>query len=607
MNKKINWWAVLAVVIIGGFVGFAVMGVLNKISPEPEPAPKPESFFLTVSTSSIELESQAGSEAVTIESNTQWEVVMDDGQDWLTASPINGQDSAKVTFVVDENTDTIERQATVRVMWTDENKKDKEETVIITQRAKAVEQHPVPPVPDPVPPTPDKPYLKVSSNGKIAFSERGGRNSFDIRSNTDWKATVISGGDWLTIGNVSGRGSGSVSLTAKANTSDSQRKATVSVTWKDDSGKEQTAIVNVTQKGVTPPPPPPTPYVKVSPAAVKFAHGGGTNAITVKSNTEWETADSNADWLKVNVAKGTGNKSITVTATKNASTTEREATMTFSWKDLQGTSKSTVVTVKQAGATPPPPPPTPYVTVTPSGGTIAANGGKNTITVKSNTSWSVTSDADWLKENINQETGNKQVVVTAEKNNTDKERTAKLTFTWTDGQGAKQTKTVSVKQAKPAPKPITKEEAQQIVSAGKADARVPDNCTIVGNGVNTTYGRFRSDVASGKYASVQVTAVNATDKANGNATKISVKVTNPPPEVLTKEKAQTIVRAGIKSDKVPDECTIVMDGRTMNYQTFRNGVRLNTYSSVEVLDGIKCDAQGKATLIKVKAKVTKEE
>lgn len=691
MKKNINWWAMSAVVIIGGLVGFAGMGLLDKCTSNPVLPTSEDSLFLAIDKGAISLRSEAGSAEFTIESNTTWEVATANGQAWLSVSPASGKGKSNISLNVTENNSTIERKATVAVSWTDNSGEAQKEIVTVRQEAKEdTIKDPIPPVPD------DELYMNVSTK-IISFGESGGSMPLTISSNTGWTVTTC-GGNWLTADKTEGNGSlgtrGSkasktnVMLTAVANSSEKERKATVTVVWEDKKGKEQKTILSVTQKGKTTPPPPPTPFVKVSPASRNFGHGGGTTSVTVTSNTEWDVSSTDFGWLTVNrgkVAKSTSisiraaannsnsprsatinitwkdskgssqttpvtvnqdavslpklylrvkpprvefganggnssitvesntewsvtdgaewlqasqsnNKSVTVTATKNTDTGERSAKVTLTWKDEKGTQQATTVVVKQKGAKPV------DFTVTPKNRSVAANGGTTQLTVKSNTTWKVSNNADWIKISPSEGSGGKTVSVTAVKNPNTTERKANVTFTWNNLQGTTQTNTVEVTQAgvtPPKPKPITKAEAQTIVSAGKSDARIPDNCAIVVNGTNTAYGKFRSDVANGKYSSVTISAINAWDKG-GNASKITVRAMKPV-KSLSNEDAQTIIISGKKDSRIPAECIIVVNGRSTNYRDLRTGIDVfGMYSNIRVSDVI-CDDKGNAKKITVTA------
>jgi hypothetical protein len=67
--------------------------------------------------------------------------------------------------------------------------------------------------------------------------------------------------------------------------------------------------------------------LSVSSAAIEFPASGGTQSVSVSSNTDWEAAGS-AEWLNISPASGTGNGTVSFTAAPNTGDV-RTATVTF--------------------------------------------------------------------------------------------------------------------------------------------------------------------------------------------------------------------------------------------------------------------------------------
>lgn len=161
-----------------------------------------------------------------------------------------------------------------------------------------------------------------------------------------------------------------------------------------------------------------------------------------------------------------------------------------------------------------------------------------------------------------------------------------------------------------------KSDAQSIVASGRTDRRIPDNCKMVGNGIDTSYKQFRTNVLEKKYESVTVESV--TPDKNGNASQIKVTVVRPKPKpdpkpeppkpdpkpILSKDDVQKIVSVGKASSIVPEGCVVVINnGNSTNYQNFRNGVKLGSYTNVKVTK-VESNANGTAaTKVYVTAKV----
>jgi len=310
-------------------------------------------------------------------------------------------------------------------------------------------------------------------------------------------------------------------LNALSIASTADRTATIVLTWNDDNGKSQTKSVSITQKGATPQP---TPFLNVSSGKALFKSNGGSSTVNIKSNTDWDvTVSGGGDWLTVSPKQGKGNKSIVLKAVANASTADRSATVKISWKDDNGAAQSSTVSVSQTGAALK----KLYLTVAQQKLSYDAAGGTKSLAVKSNTDWKVNVSATdgWLSVVGGQGNGNGNVKVKVEKNTGTSNRNAKLTVSWTDEKGEAQSSVVSVTQDKPATRHTisgpTKEELQPIVASGQKSSKVPDGCSVVVNGHNTTdYQAFRMGVNYKAYTNVKVTSVSS--DANGKVTKITV-------------------------------------------------------------------------------------
>ncbi len=600
MKKKINWWAILAVLVIGVPVGYVGMGVVKKAYDKwknkeiIEQEPELETAYLKVAKNSFTIKSKDGVAAFEIASNTEWSASIDDETDWLTIEPAEGNGNTVVTLTAVNNS-TGERSATVKVSWKDGDDIEQVDIINVTQEegTELIVDEKEQPIKS------ASSYLSVNKKS-ISFVANGGSQAINITSDTNWSLAIKSGEEWLSANVMEGRGNKVVTLRAMDNAETISRNAKITISWNDDKSAAHSTDISVTQRGTTPPP---TPFLTTSSGRVTFKANGGNSPISVKSNTNWEVTTTGGDgWLSVNPVQGNGQKTVVLKASANASTIERTATMRFSWKDDKGSSQSSTVSITQAGATLK----KLYLSVTPVSVNFAANGGTKSLSVKSNTDWKVTipGNDDWLTVSPLQSNGDKKVSVTAKKNTDNTERKATLTFTWKDEQGVPKSESVSLSQGQSAPVPITAPEAQSIVGAGKASDRVPDDCVVTGLGINTTYGAFRKDLANGKYSSVQVTVLN-TDKNTGNATKINVKVSAEPSEGLTKEEAQTILSSGQRNSKVPEGTTIIINNNTrIDYQNFRVGVKAKTYTNIKVTNVN--PSNGKVTSIMVTAKVNSD-
>lgn len=161
-----------------------------------------------------------------------------------------------------------------------------------------------------------------------------------------------------------------------------------------------------------------TPYLNTSPTSLSFQSSASDSSLGITSNTTWSITDD-ATWLSVNTSSGTGNATIIVSVTANTSTA-RNATITITYAG--GLTKT--VSVSQAAGTS-------TLTVSPQTINFGSIAPPQTVTVTSNTSWTVTKSASWIILSTNSGTGNGTVGISATKL-TSGTRTGTVTFKTTD-------------------------------------------------------------------------------------------------------------------------------------------------------------------------------
>ena len=170
---------------------------------------------------------------------------------------------------------------------------------------------------------------------------------------------------------------------------------------------------------------------------------GGTLTITVKTNADW-SASASAAWVKLQSASGSKDGKITVTVSPNAGTEARSATVTVcAGKDYNSdgivneednTAGSKVVkqavTVKQAGAKAAP---AAELKVDKTSLSIAASGATETLTVTSNTKWTVTASDSFVTVTPASGENNGSVSVKVASNTAAAKRSATVDFAYGEG------------------------------------------------------------------------------------------------------------------------------------------------------------------------------
>lgn len=92
-----------------GTINFMIAGQPYKV------AVYQECKYLTLSSSAFDFSSAIGHTAVSIASNTNWNVSVKDEPNWLMATPSSGNGNADITIGVSENNTPIERNGTVEI------------------------------------------------------------------------------------------------------------------------------------------------------------------------------------------------------------------------------------------------------------------------------------------------------------------------------------------------------------------------------------------------------------------------------------------------------------------------------------------------------------
>lgn len=127
------------------------------------------------------------------------------------------------------------------------------------------------------------------------------------------------------------------------------------------------------------------PWLSLDQDALNFGSSKGTQTLGVIANNEW-SASANADWVSISPASGQGSdqaSSVIITVTKNNTTKERTAEVTFVSEYLVKT-----VTITQA--------PKPYINISHYSLDFFCNGGSVAVNVDSNYDWEAWADVEWV-------------------------------------------------------------------------------------------------------------------------------------------------------------------------------------------------------------------
>jgi hypothetical protein len=339
---------------------------------------------LSVAAATVAIAQTAGSTAqASLSANIGWTASSD--QAWLAVAPASGTGDATLTFTAQANPLASTRSATVTVTGTGVTAK----TITITQAAGAA-------------------TLAVSPS-ITSLAKTAGSTSATVTSNTDW--TAQSDQTWLTLSAASGAGDATLTLTATANPTVAERTATI--TLKATNATTKTITVTQAAGDAT---------LAISPSTANLVKTAASTSATVTSNTDW-TAQSDQAWLTVAATSGTGDATLTLTATANPTIAERTATITL--KVIGATDQTIVITQAAGDAT---------LAVSQNALTMGKEAGDKSVNVTSNSDWTANSDQTWLTVSSTSGTGDATLTFTAEANTMDAERTATITLKVTNAQ-----------------------------------------------------------------------------------------------------------------------------------------------------------------------------
>jgi uncharacterized repeat protein (TIGR03803 family) len=262
---------------------------------------------LSIVVNSISLAAGEGSSSsFDISSNTDWTI--SSSQSWLTANKTSGTGNAALTVTATANTTTAVRQAVITISGA-----GKVIQLSVTQAFSGA-------------------ILSVSTNS-LSLSGDGGTASFSIVSNASW--TITASESWLTFSKTSDTGNGTITVTAAANPSASQRTASIVVT-----GAGITQQIALSQPAAT-------TTLDVSATTLNVsATSGSTASFSITSTISW-TVSSAESWLTTSKTSGSGNASVIVTASVNTTASPRDAVVTISGSGIT----RTVTVTQAAGAT----------------------------------------------------------------------------------------------------------------------------------------------------------------------------------------------------------------------------------------------------------------
>ena len=246
----------------------------------------------------------------------------------------------------------------------------------------------------------------------LSFGFNASSKRLIINSNYPW--SYVSGEtSWCTIDTKSGDGEGAdtINVSVTENTSTSQTRS-ATLLFRNEKGLEaRVSVSQAVHESYT---------LSVSPSSVTLQKDSGSQAtITISANQGW-TISGVPSWASVSKNSGSGSDTVTITASsENTSTDERSAVITVTG-NISG---SDTVTIRQSA--------TPIVwSVSPQSISLEADDtSEHTLTVTSNTSWTISDYPEWVEVSKTSGSGSDTVTVKAKEEYTgDSHRSGEIVF-----------------------------------------------------------------------------------------------------------------------------------------------------------------------------------
>lgn len=344
--------------------------------------PRSKKLEMSSSTGSFSYSYASRSVTLSISSNIEWEISSD--ASFVTFSKKTGTGDATITMYVAaySSDDAVNREANISLM--EKSTRNVFQRATVKQSAKGVTHH----------------------TDYVDFTDAGGSISKTNLGNTVEGFTASSDQSWLTVTPTNGTGSIGITMKADANTTTASRKATVTVNIKGSSTPFYEFYVTQSAKSVT---------FTLSENSHSFGCYKAATYPKITSNVAWKAESSDESWLTVSPTSGTGDATLTVSATSdNPNTNSRKGTISFTY---DGQTKTYNVTQASAG-----------ITLSNDLFTFDADGGSKYLVISGTGSWTITKDVTWLTLNKTYGNDAEDIKLTASKNTSTSSRFGKITI-----------------------------------------------------------------------------------------------------------------------------------------------------------------------------------
>lgn len=286
--------------------------------------------------------------------------------DWFSLNPMTGDATSNISLDVRENNDaTNARSAIFYLESTAEDWNYNRALSVSQQKA-----------------TPNLSIEKTT----LSFGGATEIQSIKVTGNCPWTASCSD--SWVDVS--ADAASGTLKVSVESNPLSTYRSSTIYVRY----GDNKTITISISQAPAN---------ITVSDHVIQFENVASRANISIESETPW-TATVSDSWITVNPDKGDAGKTIaSIEVTPNTSVSQRMGSVLI----RTGNSERIQISIVQRGL---------YIEAEQSSITFGSKIESKTLSIKSNTSWSVISKPNWISISKDHGEGNENITLTSEDN-----------------------------------------------------------------------------------------------------------------------------------------------------------------------------------------------
>lgn len=328
---------------------------------------------ISTTTETLNFDVSGGSKNVTVESEASWTST---SSEWIQLSPSSGKaGTTQMTVTVAKNNSTKQRNGFIYL--TIDGKQKVEIPVVQAGITFSV------------------------SPSQLTFDSFGNAStkSFTITTNVDWEAT--SKPAWLMLSASSGSGKTTVDITCTENTTTTSRSGNIELRTKDGVCNGTVKVNQEAKKA------------SVGDTSISFGYDKESKTLDIATDGNWSISNI-IDWISLSKTSGTGNYTLTITASENNTESPRDGIFKISVVD-----KVYTITVHQDSK---------YVELSSEAFTFDSSAQYATVSISSNTSWTakVKDNPNWLVITPKSGDGNADITIGVSANNSAQERTGQI-------------------------------------------------------------------------------------------------------------------------------------------------------------------------------------